>query len=77
MKPGGAKPGLWMVHYVIPHVPWRFLPDGSQYVVSGPTMPGLNDQTWGKNQFLLDQAYQRHMLMLRFADTCSATPSIR
>ncbi len=69
MKPGGVKPGLWMVHNVIPHVPWRFLPDGSQYVVEGPTMPGLNDQDWGKDQFLLDQAYQRHMLMTRFADT--------
>jgi hypothetical protein len=68
MKPGGPKPGLWMVHYVIPHVPWRFLPDGSQYVVEGPTMPGLNDQNWGTNRFLLDQAFQRHLLMLRFGD---------
>lgn len=68
MQPGGAKPGLWMVHNVIPHVPWRFLPDGSQYVVEGPTMPGLNDQDWGRNRFLLDQAFQRHLLMTRFAD---------
>ena len=69
MKPGGPRPGLWLVHYVIPHVPWRFLPDGSQYVVQGPTMPGLNDQTWGDDPFLLDQAFQRHLLMSRFADT--------
>lgn len=68
MKPGGPKPGLWLVHYVIPHVPWRFLPDGSQYVVDGPTLPGLNDQVWGTNRFLLDQAWERHFLMLRFAD---------
>ena len=68
MKPGGSRPGLWMVHYVIPHVPWRFLPDGSQYVVEGPTMPGLNDQTWGSNASLLNLAWQRHFLMLRFAD---------
>jgi len=67
MKPGN-KPGLWMVHYVIPHVPWRFLPDGSQYVVDGPTMPGLDDQTWERNQGLLDLAWQRHFLMMRFAD---------
>jgi hypothetical protein len=67
MKPG-SKPGLWMVHYVIPHVPWRFLPDGSQYVVDGPTMPGLDDQTWKKNPSLLNLAWQRHFLMLRFAD---------
>jgi hypothetical protein len=67
MKPGN-KPGLWMVHYVIPHVPWRFLPDGSQYVVDGPTMPGLDDQTWGHDKSLLDLAWQRHFLMLRFGD---------
>ena len=67
MKPG-SKPGLWVVHYVIPHVPWRFLPDGSQYVVSGPTMPGLDDQTWGRSKSLLNLAWQRHFLMLRFAD---------
>jgi hypothetical protein len=64
----GRKPGLWFVHYVIPHVPWRFLPDGSQYVVEGPTMPGLDDQTWGRNQSLLDLAWQRHFLMLEFGD---------
>ncbi len=68
MEPGGARPGLWMVHYVVPHVPWRFLPDGSQYVVRGPTMPGLDDQIWGEDPFLLDQAFQRHLLMTRFAD---------
>ena len=64
----GEQPGLWTVHHVIPHVPWRFLPDGSQYVVEGPTLPGLDDQIWGRDPFLLDQAYQRHLLMTRFAD---------
>jgi sulfatase-like protein len=68
IRPGGRRPGLWMVHYVIPHVPWRFLPDGSQYVVDGPDMPGLNDQIWNHNRFELDQAFQRHFLMLQFAD---------
>jgi Sulfatase len=57
-----------MVHYVIPHVPWRFLPNGSQYVVDGPTMPGLNDQTWGSNPQLIKLAWQRHFEMLRFGD---------
>ena len=68
MEPTGRRPGLWLVHYVVPHVPWRFLPDGRQYVVQGPEYPGLTDQTWGRNGFLLDQAEQRHMLMTRFAD---------
>jgi hypothetical protein len=68
MRPGGEKPGLWMVHHVVPHVPWRFLPDGRQYPVAGPEYPGLTDQTWGQNSFLLDQARQRHVLMSQFAD---------
>ena len=68
MKPS-SKPGLWMVHYVMPHVPWRFLPDGRQYVVDGPTIPGLaGDQTWTANGFLRDQGFQRHLLQARFAD---------
>ena len=71
MKPGNGSPGLWMVHNVVPHVPWRFEPDGSEYAVDGPSIPGLDDdsQTWDDNPFLLDQAYQRHFLMTRFADT--------
>ncbi len=60
--------GLWMVHNVMPHVPWRFLPDGSQYPVLGPTYPGLNDTTWGSDPYLLAQAEQRHVLNTRFAD---------
>jgi Sulfatase len=71
MKPG-RKPGLWFVHYVVPHIPWRFLPDGTQYVVSGGNMPGLTDQTWNRNRFTLDQAWQRHFLMSRFADNLLA-----
>ena len=60
--------GLWMVHFVVPHVPWRFLPDGSQYPVLGPQYPGLDGTTWGDDGFLLAQAEQRHELMTRFAD---------
>jgi hypothetical protein len=68
MRPGGGKPGFWMVHYVEPHVPWRFLPDGRQYPVIGPSIPGLDDQDWEDDPFLLDQAFERHFLQARFAD---------
>jgi hypothetical protein len=68
--PSQSRPGLWMVHYAIPHVPWRFLPGGEQYAVEGPNMPGLEtDQTWGSNRFLVDQGTQRHLLQTGFADT--------
>jgi hypothetical protein len=31
-------------------------------------MPGLDDQTWGHDPSLIDLAWQRHFLMLEFAD---------
>lgn len=65
----GDRPGLWVVHHVIPHVPWEFVADGTRYGVEGPSIPGLTDQTWGDNAFLLDQAFQRDAEMTRFADT--------
>jgi hypothetical protein len=63
-----GRPGLWMVHFVMPHVPWRFLPTGHQYPVQGPKIPGLRDQDWRNNQYLADQGLQRHHLQLSYGD---------
>lgn len=70
IKPSSnGRPGLWMVHFVMPHVPWRFLPTGHQYPVQGPKIPGLRDQDWRSNQYLADQGLQRHHLQLAYGDT--------
>lgn len=64
----GRRPPLYMTHFEVPHVPWRMLPSGRQYPVPGPNLPGLKDQTWGDDAFLVGQATQRHMLQVGYAD---------
>jgi hypothetical protein len=66
--PQGARPPLYVGHFEVPHVPWRLLPSGHQYPVEGPSLPGLTDQTWTRNRYLVHQAMGRHMLQLGYAD---------
>jgi hypothetical protein len=68
VRPQGARPPLYVGHFEVPHVPWRLLPSGHQYPVEGPSLPGLRDQTWTRNRYLVDQAMERHMLQLGYAD---------
>jgi hypothetical protein len=57
-----------VAHFEVPHVPWRLLPSGHQYPVEGPSLPGLTDQTWTRDRYLVDQATQRHLLQVGYAD---------
>jgi hypothetical protein len=68
VRPQGSRPPLYVGHFEVPHVPWRLLPSGHQYPVDGPSLPGLSDQTWTRNRYLVDQAMARHMLQLGYAD---------
>jgi hypothetical protein len=64
----GARPPLEVAHFEVPHVPWRILPSGRQYPVPGTTLPGLHDQTWSEDPFVVDQGLQRHLLQVGYAD---------
>ncbi len=64
----GARPPAYIAHFVVPHVPWRLLPSGRQYPVGGPSLPGSIDRVWTKDAFLVQQATQRHMLQVGYAD---------
>jgi hypothetical protein len=68
VRPQGSRPPLYVGHFEVPHVPWRLLPSGHQYPVEGPSLPGLTDQTWTRNRYLVDQGIERHMLQVGFAD---------
>jgi hypothetical protein len=68
VRPQTTRPPLYVAHFEVPHVPWRLLPSGHQYPVEGPSLPGLTDQTWTRNGYLVDQATQRHMLQVGYAD---------
>jgi hypothetical protein len=63
-----SKPPLLFLHTSIPHVPWHYLPDGRQYTVIGPSMPGVTEGRWVGPQWLADQSYQRHLVQSQFAD---------
>lgn len=67
---GGPGPELWFTHAMIPHVPWRFLPNGDQYF-SPPEFryPGVDAEGhWGSSEEMAALSQQRAMLQMQFAD---------
>lgn len=67
----GNKPPFFFMHNVIPHVPWVYLPSGKRYTTSKSSeVPGLNlqEENWGDNEWLVIQAYQRHILQTIYVD---------
>jgi hypothetical protein len=59
---------LYALHYMVPHLPWRFLPDGHQYWAARD-VPGLGaGERWMDNQTAIEQAHQRHLLQVGYVD---------
>ena len=69
-----TRPTLYYKHSLLPHVPFQYLPDGHRYRTQPHELiPGLVDTpSWG-NDYLLQQAYQRHLLQAGFADRLLGT----
>lgn len=63
----GSRPTLHFLHLLLPHGPWKHLPSGRRYDNSN-AYPGLVDERWSSDPWLVTQAYQRHLLQLGFAD---------
>jgi hypothetical protein len=61
---------LHFVHLLLPHAPWRLLPSGHVYGFSnsseGLEYPG---GAWNGNRWLVEQAYQRHLLQVGYVDS--------
>jgi len=62
-------PGLHLIHTNFPHLPYQYLPSGNRYQGEWQ-IPGLDFATdhWGKNPWLITQAYQRFLLQVATAD---------
>ncbi len=56
------------LHILIPHHPWQYLPSGQAYLLTAEKSPGTTRTGWGDDQWLLDQAIQRHLLQAGYAD---------
>jgi hypothetical protein len=64
----GPRPVLAYAHVMLPHFPWEFLPSGKRYAGDPGEIPGFEGTAWGDDEFLVDQAHQRYLLQLGFAD---------
>ena len=65
--PVPERPTVYVLHVLLPHSPWRFLPSGRQYAES-LGIEGLANDSWGEDEWLVTQAYQRHLLQVGFTD---------
>jgi len=61
------RPTLYAVHALLPHYPWRFLPNGKQYGNS-LGMEGLDDDVWMDDPWVVQQGWQRHLFQVGFTD---------
>ncbi len=63
-----ARPPLVFVHSSLPHGPARYVPDGRAYTIHRRSYPGYGREHWTRRQWLVDQAFQRHVLQTQYAD---------
>jgi hypothetical protein len=68
LQTDSQRPTLDFLHLLLPHGTWDYLPDGKLH--GGPNPPiGRVDKGWGPDEWLVDQAYQRHLLQVQYTDT--------
>ena len=60
------RPNLHVVHALLPHRPWRYLPDGRRHTGSGE--PSLGPEGWTEDEWPVAQSYQLHMAQAQFID---------
>ena len=66
------KPRFLFAHFVMPHQPWAYMPNGERYPAA-ELLPGQVDvpgrgKGWADHWWLTAQAMQRHLLQTRFTD---------
>jgi hypothetical protein len=57
---------LHFAHILLPHSPWDILPDGRSY--AAPRVPPGEWTVWTDDAWLVEQAYQRHLLQVQYVD---------
>ena len=67
LGPSGSAPSFDFAHFILPHAPWEYLPDGRRHGAPQPPHGKVNTG-WGSDTWLVNQAYQRHLLQLQYAD---------
>jgi hypothetical protein len=66
---GGRRPRLHLIHILLPHVPFQYLPSGRFYRrTPKEALTGLDGRPGYGSEFVVEQAYQRHLLQLQATD---------
>ncbi len=68
----GRDSTLYLIHLMLPHVPWRYLPSGKQYGPEGMRLhphgvDGISE-VWGEDRWQIAQAFQRYLLQVGYVD---------
>ena len=63
----GGKPGLYVLHSLLPHVPYLYLPSGRRYGIEVPILRGVQAGYW-KQDWPALQSYQRYLLQTEYTD---------
>jgi hypothetical protein len=62
------RPQLHVLHVLLPHVPYQYLPSGRAYA-NGRALPGYRPgYRWVKNSWYVDHNYERYLLQLGYTD---------
>jgi hypothetical protein len=61
-----ARPCLYFLHSLLPHVPWLHAASGRRYLPIA--IPGLRREFWGAEPWWVIEAYQRHLLQVAYVD---------
>jgi hypothetical protein len=64
----GERPTLHFLHSILPHSPFRFLPDGTRYGIDTGLEVLSADGRWPDEDEPVIQAQQRHLLQACYAD---------
>jgi hypothetical protein len=62
------RPALYFKHVLLPHLPWQYLPDGRAYPPPSRDIRGADGAQSFRDPWLMQQAYQRHLLQARYTD---------
>jgi hypothetical protein len=63
----GGRPTLYVLHSLLPHVPYLYLPSGRRYGIEAPLLRGIKRNKWYRPWPAL-QAYQRFLLQVEYTD---------
>jgi sulfatase-like protein len=61
------RPTLYVLHALLPHVPYVYIPSGRRYAVDSRLLRGLDNGYWQETWPAL-QGYQRYLLQLGYTD---------